>query len=403
MKVVSGCRRSGHVADALEGLPAAQQMDGQRVTQDMGAPPGRHDAGLAGLAAQPGVHLAPQRAMRRPAREKDLLVRRRRTIGQQVVHDGLARRPGQRQPATPAGLGRDDGDLVVHPVDVAQPQRPGLTPAQAVTGDEQEHGVAAPAARRVPAGHGEQPLHLLPGQGTRHAGKAVAPPQWHRADQMPGRVTLQVQPAAEPGQRRGQVVPRGAPQPRSAAATEHEQVLRGQRRQLGGAHCAAAAGQEVAKVAPVVDNRRLSQPPVTAQEPAITFDQSLIGRLVRHNRRERAFLAEHCAQVRQASPDLLLPPARRAPAAAARRKVTAEEVLDDRVIKDPFDTSRFLTQDTAEMNHGVSVVPAGSLRIPALAQPQDQPGGLWPQRRVLPPHVEQPVPECFVHLHLQGS
>jgi hypothetical protein len=26
-----------HVADALEGLPAAQQVDGQRVTQDMGA------------------------------------------------------------------------------------------------------------------------------------------------------------------------------------------------------------------------------------------------------------------------------------------------------------------------------------------------------------------------------
>ncbi len=27
----------------------------------------------------------------------------------------------------------------------------------------------------------------------------------------------------------------------------------------------------------------------------------------------------------------------------------------------PLDTSRFLTQDPAEMNHGVSVVPAGSL------------------------------------------
>lgn len=62
-----------HVTDALEGLPAAQQMDGQRVTQDMGTPPGCHDARLAGLAAQPGVHLAPQRAMRRPAGQEDLL------------------------------------------------------------------------------------------------------------------------------------------------------------------------------------------------------------------------------------------------------------------------------------------------------------------------------------------
>jgi hypothetical protein len=58
--------------------------------------------------------------------------------------------------------------------------------------------------------------------------------------------------------------------------------------------------------------------------------------------------------VRQASPDTLLLPARRAPVAAAHRKVTAEEVLDDRVIANPFDTSRFLTQDPAEMNHGVS-------------------------------------------------
>ena len=392
-----------HVADALEGLPAAQQMDGQRVTQDMGAPPGRHDARLVELAAQPRVHLAPQRAMRRPAREEDLLVRRRRTIGQQVVQDGLAHRPGQGQLATPAGLGREDGDLVVHPVDVAQTQRPGLTPAQAVAGDEQEHGVVAPTTRRVPAGHGEQALHLLPGQGARYVGEAVAPPQWHRTDQVPCRVTLQVQPAVEAGQRRGQVVPRGAPQPRSAPATEHEQVLRGQRHQLGGADRVAAAGQEVAKVAPVADHRRLSQPPVTAQEPGITLDQFLIGRLVRNNRRERAFLAKHRAQVRQASSDLLLSPARRAPIAPAHRKVTAGEVLDDRVIEDPSGTSRFLMQDPAEMNHGVSVVPAGPLRIPALAQPQDQPNGLWPQRRVLPPHVQQPVPECFVHLHLQGS
>jgi hypothetical protein len=52
------------------------------------------------------------------------------------------------------------------------------------------------------------------------------------------------------------------------------------------------------------------------------------------------------------------------------------EVLDDRVIANPFDTSRFLMQDTAEMNHGMSVVPASSFRIPALAQPQDQPSGL---------------------------
>lgn len=193
------------------------------------------------------------------------------------------------------------------------------------------------------------------------------------------------------------------PQPRSAPAAEHQQVLRGQRHQLGGAHRVAAAGQEVAKVAPVAARRRLSQPPVTAQEPGITLDQFLIGRLVWHNRRERAFLAKHRAQVRQASPDPLLLPARRAPIAATHRKVTAKEVLDDRVIANPSGTSRLLMQDPAEMNHGVSVVPAGSLRIPALAQPQDQPSGLWPQRCVLPPHVEQPVPERFVHLHLQGS
>ena len=67
----------------LRDLPAAQQMDGQRVTQDMGAAPAGHDARLVELAAQPGLILffVADHA-RQPAEPKNSSLRRRRTIGQ---------------------------------------------------------------------------------------------------------------------------------------------------------------------------------------------------------------------------------------------------------------------------------------------------------------------------------
>jgi integrase len=49
------------------------------------------------------------------------------------------------------------------------------------------------------------------------------------------------------------------------------------------------------------------------------------------------------------------------------------------------------------LNDGVPVIPARPLGIAALAQPQGQPNGLRSERGLLPVHVEQPIPERFVH------
>jgi hypothetical protein len=106
------------VTDALQRFTAAQQMDRQRVTQDMRPAVGGHDARLVQLAPQPRVDLAPQRAMRRPAGQEDFPMPRRGALGQQVVQHRLPHRPGQRQCAPAAGLRREDDDLVVRPVDV---------------------------------------------------------------------------------------------------------------------------------------------------------------------------------------------------------------------------------------------------------------------------------------------
>ena len=47
-----------HVTDSLEGLTAAQHMNGQRVTQDVGTAAGRLDARLLQAVRQPAVDLA---------------------------------------------------------------------------------------------------------------------------------------------------------------------------------------------------------------------------------------------------------------------------------------------------------------------------------------------------------
>jgi hypothetical protein len=74
----------------------------------------------------------------------------------------------------------------------------------------------------------------------------------------------------------------------------------------------------------------------------------------------------------------------------------AEEVRDDLLIANLV-ASHLFVQEPTEVNDGVPVVPARSLGIAALAQPHGQPNGLCPERRLLPAHVEQPVPERFVH------
>jgi hypothetical protein len=60
--VYESCVRTAvaeQVTDALQRLAAAQQVDRQRVTQDMSTAALGHDARLARLASQPGVDLAP--------------------------------------------------------------------------------------------------------------------------------------------------------------------------------------------------------------------------------------------------------------------------------------------------------------------------------------------------------
>ncbi|HEX9358100.1 MAG TPA: hypothetical protein VF933_30325 [Streptosporangiaceae bacterium] len=74
----------------------------------------------------------------------------------------------------------------------------------------------------------------------------------------------------------------------------------------------------------------------------------------------------------------------------------AEEIRDGLLIANLV-ASQLFVQEPAEVNDGVPVVLARSLGIAALAQPHGQPNGLCPERGLLPAHVEQPVPERFVH------
>ena len=80
--------------------------------------------------------------------------------------------------------------------------------------------------------------------------------------------------------------------------------------------------------------------------------------------------------------------------------MTGEEIRDNILIANPVASPLFV-QVPAEVNDGVSVIPARPLRIAALAQPPDQPDGLRSERGLLPAHVEQPIPErsCIAHLH----
>jgi hypothetical protein len=192
------------------------------------------------------------------------------------------------------------------------------------------------------------------------------------------------------------MVPRRPPQPSPALAAEREQVVRAQRRQLDRAYRSPAADQEVAKIAPVGGYRRFGEPAIMTQEPAIALDQLAVRRLVRRDQGEGAFLAQHHEQVRQAPAGRFFPAARRAAVTATPRQMTGEEVRDDPLIANPV-AFQLLVQVPAEVNDGVPVIPARPLGIAALTQPLDQPDGLRSERGLLPAHVEQPIPERFVH------
>ena len=131
------------------------------------------------------------------------------------------------------------------------------------------------------------------------------------------------------------------------------------------------------------------------QEPAIALDQLAVRRLVRRDRGEGAFLAQHHEQVRQAPAGRFFSSAHRAAVTATPRQMTGEEVRDDPLIANPVAFQLFV-QVPAEVNDGVPVIPARPLGIAALAQPPDQPNGRS-ERGLLPAHVEQPIPERFVH------
>src|ERR1039457_2385317 len=192
------------------------------------------------------------------------------------------------------------------------------------------------------------------------------------------------------------MVPRRPPQASPALAAEREQGVRAPRRPLGRAPPRAAAGPEVAKVAPVAGYRRFGEPAIMTQEPAIALDQLAVGRLVRRDRGEGAFLAPHHDRAPQPPAGRFFSPARRAAVTATPRQMTGEEVRDDPLIANPVAFQLFV-QVPAEVNDGVPVIPARPLGIAALAQPLDQPNGLRSERGLLPAHVEQPIPERFVH------
>ena len=128
----------------------------------------------------------------------------------------------------------------------------------------------------------------------------------------------------------------------------------------------------------------------------MALDQLAVRRLVRRDRGEGAFLAQHHEQVRQAPAGRFFSPAHRAAVTATPRQMTGEEVRDDPLIANPVAFQLF-AQVPAKVNDSVPVIPARPLGITALAQPQDQPNGLRSERDLLPAHVEQPIPERFVH------
>jgi len=100
--------------------------------------------------------------------------------------------------------------------------------------------------------------------------------------------------------------------------------------------------------------------------------------------------------VRQAPAGRFFSPARRAAVTATPRQMTGEEVRDGPLIASPVAFQLFV-QVPAKVNDGVPVIPARPLGIAALAQPLDQPDGLRSERGLLPAHVEQPIPERFMH------
>src|SRR5580658_292955 len=109
-----------HVADTLERLTAAQQVNGQRVTQGMGTAAGGLDARLRQAAGQPTVDLAAKRATRWPAREEYLSTERWRPFLAKVVEDRFPHGARQRQSPAPSRFWCEDCDLVVRPVDVVE-------------------------------------------------------------------------------------------------------------------------------------------------------------------------------------------------------------------------------------------------------------------------------------------
>jgi len=197
------------------------------------------------------------------------------------------------------------------------------------------------------------------------------------------------------------VVPRRDSENGPALATECQQVVLRQLRQLVGTDRVAAADPEVADIAPVGDDRGLGQPAGVTQEPAVALEQLGVERLDRYRVRDRAFLAQHREQVCQTAPHMPGSPPRPPVVAAADRQMPADEVLDGRLVESTWsDFSLRLVQDSAQVDHGVRVFPVGPVAIAALAQPLHQANGLAAQRRILPPRVEQTVPTCFLHLCL---
>ena len=112
------------------------------------------------------------------------------------------------------------------------------------------------------------------------------------------------------------------------------------------------------------------------------LDQLVAERLVRRDRREGAFLAQHHEQVRQAPAGRFFSPAHRPAVTATPRQMTGEEVRDDPLIANPV-ASQLFVQVPAEVNDSVPVVPARPLGI---ARARAASGSAeWPPVRAGPP------------------
>src|ERR1700674_3355024 len=143
----------------MDGQGVAQAVRSlERDGQSTSAHPGLKSAVEAGGLECPGGARDPQ---------EYLALRKRWTPVSKVGEECGAHLRGQRQHEGRTHLAPWHPQLAAPPLDVVKLQRCNLTRAQAVSDDEQEHGVVTPSLGRRTVDGSQERADRLPGQGAR--------------------------------------------------------------------------------------------------------------------------------------------------------------------------------------------------------------------------------------------